>query len=105
MTNSLTGSVGEGGKNRPDDVRTVYGLFNKLLSVQLEVSDICSTELIQAIRDFQQGFMSRPDGRIDVSGRTWRKLTAATEAPATEISGSVGQGGQNRARDVRIVSA
>ncbi|CAK8719329.1 Peptidoglycan/xylan/chitin deacetylase, PgdA/CDA1 family [Candidatus Electrothrix gigas] len=103
MIRSLTGSVGENGKNRPDDVRAVYALFNRLLSVQLEVRDICSTELIRAIREFQQDFMSRPDGRIDVDGRTWKKLTAAVEVPETEISGSVGQGGQNRSRDVRII--
>jgi peptidoglycan/xylan/chitin deacetylase (PgdA/CDA1 family) len=108
MTNSLTGSVGENGKNRSDDVRTVYALFNKLLSVQLEVSDACSADLIQAIRAFQQGFMSWPDGRIDAGGRTWRKLTAAAktqETPKTEITGSVGQGGGNQARDVRIIYA
>lgn len=105
MANSLTGSVGESGKNQPDDVRAVYALFNKILSVQLEVSDVCSVELIRAIREFQQGFMSRPDGRIDVGGRTWKKLTAAAEAPETAISGSVGEGGQNRSRDVRIIYA
>ncbi len=105
MIRSLTGSVGENGKNRPKDVRAVYALFNKLLSIQLVVHDICSTELIRAIREFQQDFMSRPDGRIDVGGRTWRKLTAAVETPKTEISGSVGQGGQNRSRDVRIIFA
>lgn len=103
MANFLIGSVGENGKNRPDDVRTVYALFNKLLSVQLEVRDICSTELIRAIREFQQDFMSRPDSRIDVGGRTWKKLTAAVEVPETEISGSVGEGGQNRSHDVRII--
>ncbi|MCI5150236.1 MAG: polysaccharide deacetylase family protein, partial [Candidatus Electrothrix sp. MAN1_4] len=105
MANSLTGSVGESGRNRPDDVRAVYALFNKILSFQLEVNDICSVELIQAIREFQQEFMSWPDGRIDVDGRTWRKLIAVIETPETEISGSVGKGGQNRSRDVRIIYA
>jgi len=100
MAAFLIGSVGEGGRNRPEDVRVVYALLNKILSVQLEVSDVCSVELIRAIREFQQGFMSRPDGRIDVGGRTWKKLTAAIEAPAREISESVGEGGQNRSRDV-----
>lgn len=105
MASSLTGSVGENGRNRPDDVRAVYALLNKILLVQLEVSDICSVELIRAIREFQQDFWSRPDGRIDVGGRTWRKLIAAVEVPEKEISGSVGEGGQNRSRDVRLVYA
>lgn len=103
MANSLIGSVGENGQNRPDDVRAVYVLFNTILSVQLEVSDACSVELIRAIREFQQAFMSWPDGRIDVDGRTWRKLIAAVEAPETELTGSVGKNGQNRSQDVRLV--
>jgi hypothetical protein len=107
MPISITGSVGDaGGQNRPEDVRTVYNLFNKILSAPLAVSDQVSNELITAISDFQSAFLSRPDGRIDVGGRTWRELIAATDEPGaseTEITGSVGQGGQNRARDVRIV--
>lgn len=104
MANFITGSVGQGGQNLADDVRTVYALFNKILPTPLEVGDVSSTELLRAIRDFQEGFLSRPDSRIDVGGRTWRELTAAAERPE-EITGSVGQGGRNRARDVRIVYA
>ncbi|MCI5165422.1 MAG: polysaccharide deacetylase family protein, partial [Candidatus Electrothrix sp. GM3_4] len=106
MTNSLTGSVGQNGNNRSNDVQAVYVLFNKILPRPLAASDQVSTELVQAIRDFQQGFLSRPDGRIDAGGRTWKKLTAAAETqetPKTEITGSVGQGGQNQERDLRIV--
>jgi len=106
MPISISGSVGDsGGQNRPEDVRTVYDLFNKMLSNPLAVSDQVSEELIAAIREFQQGFLSRPDGRIDVGGRTWRELIAATNDSGTEIAGSVGQGGQNRSSDVRIVYA
>jgi peptidoglycan/xylan/chitin deacetylase (PgdA/CDA1 family) len=104
MSTSLSGSVGQGGRNRADDVRTVYTLFNKILPTPLEVSDVCSTELIRAIKDFQEGFLSRPDGRIDVGGRTWRELTAAVEKPE-KITGSVGEGGQNRPQDVRLIYA
>ena len=106
MPISISGSVGDsGGQNRPEDVRTVYDLFNKMLSNPLAISDQVSEELIAAIRDFQSAFMSRPDGRIDVGGRTWRELITATDDSGTEISGSVGQGGQNRPSDVRIVYA
>ncbi|MCI5138912.1 MAG: hypothetical protein D3922_10980, partial [Candidatus Electrothrix sp. AR1] len=106
MPNAISGSVGDsGGQNHPEDVRTVYALFNKMLSNPLAVSDQVSEELIAAIRDFQSDFLSRPDGRIDVGGRTWRELLAATADSGTEITGSVGQGGQNRSSDVRIVYA
>ena len=105
MAISITGSVGEGGRNRPEDVRTVFSLFNKILSDPLDVSDQSTDELIQAIRDFQKSFMSRPDGRIDVGRTTWRKLLAAADEPGTDIAGSVGEGGQNRAEDVRIIYA
>ena len=90
MPVSISGSVGDaGGENRPEDVRTVYALFNKVLPTPLVVSDECSTELMQAIRDFQSTFMSRPDGRIDVGGRTWRELNAAVNASDGELTGSV----------------
>ncbi|MCI5194024.1 MAG: hypothetical protein D3915_13025 [Candidatus Electrothrix sp. AU1_5] len=108
MPVSISGSVGDaGGQNRPEDVRTVYALFNKILATPLAVSEQVAEELIAAIRDFQAAFMSRPDGRIDVGGRTWQELTAAvnaSNAPAGELSGSVGDsGGLNRPRDVRII--
>ncbi|CAK8719671.1 Peptidoglycan/xylan/chitin deacetylase, PgdA/CDA1 family [Candidatus Electronema halotolerans] len=103
---SLTGSVGQGGINNAEDVRTVYELFNKILSTALPVSSQVTDALLQAILDFQKGFLSHPDGRIDVNGRTWRELTAAAERPETEeLSGSVGQGGQNRPQDVRLIYA
>ncbi len=105
MANSLIGSVGESGRNRSDDVRAVYALFNKILSVQLEVSDVCSVDLIRVIREFQQEFMSWPDGRIDVGGRTWKKLKSAAEASGNELNGSVGEGGQNHSHDVRFIYA
>ncbi len=106
MADSITGSVGQGGQNRPEDVRTIYALFNKILPDPLTISDQASDELIEAIKDFQKAFLSRPDGRIDVNGRTWRELTAAAEAQeVNEISGSVGLGGKNRPQDVRIVYA
>jgi peptidoglycan-N-acetylglucosamine deacetylase len=103
---SITGSVGQGGINHTEDLRTVYALFNKILSAPLPVSDQVSDALLQAIINFQKNFLSHPDGRIDVGGRTWRELTAAAARPeAEEISGSVGQGGQNRPQDVRLIYA
>ncbi len=101
MASSISGSVGEGGQNQAEDVRTVSTLLNKILSSPLPVSDQVSDALIQAIRDFQQDFLSNPDGRIDVNGRTWRELTAAVanldgggpEEPITEGEINVGGAG------------
>ena len=109
MVSSLTDSVGENGKNQSDDVQAVYILLNKILPTPLSVSEQVTDALIQAIRDFQKAFLSRPDGRIDVNGRTWRELTAAAERPEIEgmeeIRSSVGQGGRNYPQDVRIIYA
>ncbi len=85
MPVALAGSVGQGGKNLPDDVRLVFALFNKILPSPLPVGDQCSTELIQAILEFQKPFLSHPDGRIDVGGTTWKKLTAAAEAGSITV--------------------
>jgi peptidoglycan/xylan/chitin deacetylase (PgdA/CDA1 family) len=83
MPVSLAGSVGQGGKNFPSDVRLIFSLFNKILPAPLPAGDQCSAELIQAILDFQKAFLSRPDGRIDVGGTTWKKLNAAAAGPAS----------------------
>jgi len=77
MPVSLAGSVGRNGKNFQGDVRLIFSLFNKILPAPLAVGDQCTAELIQAIFDFQKTFLSRPDGRIDVGGTTWRRLNAA----------------------------
>lgn len=77
MPDSLAGSVGRNGKNFPSDVRLIFALFNKILPAPLPAGDQCTAELIQAIFDFQKSFLSSPDGRIDVGGTTWRKLSAA----------------------------
>uniref|UniRef100_UPI0040563BC0 polysaccharide deacetylase family protein n=1 Tax=Candidatus Electronema sp. TaxID=2698783 RepID=UPI0040563BC0 len=82
MPVSLAGSVGRNGKNFPSDVRLIFALFNKILPAPLAVGDQCSAELIKAIFDFQKSFLSRPDGRIDVGGTTWRKLNTAAAGQA-----------------------
>jgi peptidoglycan/xylan/chitin deacetylase (PgdA/CDA1 family) len=77
----ISGSVGENGRNRPEDVQTVYALFNKILPAPLAAGDVCSAALIQAVKEFQKPFLPHPDGRIDVGGTTWRKLLAAAGLP------------------------
>jgi peptidoglycan/xylan/chitin deacetylase (PgdA/CDA1 family) len=84
MPVSITASVGERGENRPDDVRQIFLLLNKKRTQPLVVSDQCSIELIQAIKEFQKDFLTNPDGRIDVGGRTWKELTASNEVQGNE---------------------
>ncbi|HPE58919.1 MAG: polysaccharide deacetylase family protein [Thiothrix sp.] len=106
MAYTLGGSVGQDGENRPEDVITVYTLLNRILLQPLPVSDQVTEELILGIITFQEGFLFRPDGRIDVGGRTWRELLHVVEAAEREeIGGSVGEGGDNHPQDVRIVYA
>ena len=86
MAFSITGSVGEGGVNRAEDVRTVYTLLNKIAANPLPITEQVTPELIQAIKDFQKDFLSQPDGRIDVNGGTWKRLVAAAGV-TPQISG------------------
>ncbi len=52
MATFITGSVGQGGQNHPENVRMVHALFRKILPAPLTTSDQVSDELIQAIKKF-----------------------------------------------------
>jgi peptidoglycan/xylan/chitin deacetylase (PgdA/CDA1 family) len=78
MPISIKASVGENGKNQKGDVKLVISLFNEINIKKLKMSDQCSLELIQAIKDFQKPIRKIPDGRIDPNGTTWKKLVVAT---------------------------
>jgi hypothetical protein len=73
----INGSVGSGGDNRADDVRVVQDLLNRAAGAGLDVDGDCGPKTVGAITDFQKGFSSRPDGRVDPDGLTMRKLRAA----------------------------
>lgn len=81
-TGSLSGSVGQGGKNSEADVVKVQVLLNahvaQLGLPPLVVDGDAADKTITAIRRFQQLVcgVAVPDGRIDVDGRTWKVLTA-----------------------------
>jgi peptidoglycan L-alanyl-D-glutamate endopeptidase CwlK len=84
---ALASSVGEKGKNLPHDVMAVQvklkakGLFPE------PANGICTPGTIAAIRKFQSGFLTHPDGRVDPGGKTWQRLTAAAPAPAKPVAG------------------
>jgi Putative peptidoglycan binding domain len=67
-------SVGQGGKNQPDDVKAVQALLNKQ-GEKLPVDGKSSPQLIAAITKFQKAKLHFGDGRIDPGGKTWAALS------------------------------
>jgi hypothetical protein len=88
MAPTLTSSVGRGGTNLPQDVRTVQSLLNQNRPAPLRPigeDGKIGHETITAIEEFQRRAvkMTRPDGRVDPNGATWRALTGtATAVPS-----------------------
>lgn len=83
---SITGSVGMNGTNKPNDVKAVQTVLNQLLSLipptrRLAVDGKLSlrpenSKTVAAIKRFQNTVegMMRPHGRIDVNGKTHKKI-------------------------------
>jgi len=70
----LSGSVGASGLNRRDDVRVVQQLLANRGIDPGTIDGLVGTKTIEAIRTMQAAFLTRPDGRIDVDGRSWNEL-------------------------------
>lgn len=92
MSVVITSSVGRGGVNRAEDVRTVQALLNRHIQPPrqpLEVDGSAGSNTIAAIEAFQQQRLSAlhisgPDGRVDPGGRTLAALAGDPIAsPAT----------------------
>lgn len=82
----IQASVGLGGHNRPADVGIIQQLLTDAGEHPGPIDRRCGRLTISAIERFQRRVLRRPDGRVDVHGPTWRRLTrtsAATPAPAT----------------------
>ena len=71
----LTAAVGAGAPNKHDDVAVVQSLLKSNGCDPGKIDGQCGAKTIAAIRKFQAGFMSTPDGRVDPHGLTWQKLT------------------------------
>ena len=95
----IAASVGLGGENRADDVKTIQKLLNEHSLPPLRALDVdgyCGDGTIAAIRHFQESKvgLKKPDGRVDPGGKTLRALldgpgqthkengTPATEEPS-----------------------
>jgi peptidoglycan hydrolase-like protein with peptidoglycan-binding domain len=77
----ITASVGRGGKNRLDDVRSVQELLNRHRSpsqTPVGVDGLMNSETIAAIEEFQKRIvdLAAPDGRVDPDGKTFKALVA-----------------------------
>ena len=86
MVQSISGAVGLGGKNRPDDVRTVQELLNKARAASglplIKVDGFIGPETIGAIKQLQMSRFGWADGRVDPDGPTLAALNGS-DAQAT----------------------
>lgn len=71
---NISGSVGAGGCNHDGDVKTVQQLLQRNGLPQLRDDGRMGPETIKAIRQYQSRFMPRPDGVIEMHGKTWSSL-------------------------------
>ena len=87
----ITASVGKGGVNRQEDVKTVQVLMNMNMDrlvpfVDLELGSGVGPTMIAAIQEFQRRHlaMPSPDGRVDPGGQSLKKLCEAIPSGLTE---------------------
>jgi len=69
----LSKSVGQGGQNVTADVTTVQALLRGR-GFEPGAAGACDAATIAAIRAFQAGFMTAPDGLIEPGHRSWQHL-------------------------------
>ncbi len=87
----LSASVGRGGVNRTADVRLVQGLLNNYpipgVTQTLKVDGKIGNNTYTRIETFQKKILNsaKPDGRVDVDGRTYNKLV---NRPNTKLASS-----------------
>jgi peptidoglycan hydrolase-like protein with peptidoglycan-binding domain len=76
----ISGSVGRGGKNHPDDVQAVQTALNRRHQAKLEVDGKCGPTTIRAIEAFQRHLgQFKPDGLVEPRRGTARVLASSEE--------------------------
>lgn len=103
MAKSISGSVGQGGRNFPlQDVLTVQYLLNCVPHTQggpspeLVLDGVCGPKTRNAIAQFQRRTFGFTDGRVDPGGRTLLALQKFDPAPNQGLGpapGAFGKGG------------
>jgi len=82
VAQSISGSVGQGGKNNLDDVKVVQSLLNSVppaqggASPRLVTDGKAGSKTVQAISRFQTNQLGHSDGRVDPGKTTFNKLVA-----------------------------
>jgi hypothetical protein len=99
-------SVGQGGKNNPEDVQAVQAALNKKMNAGLQVDGNCDNRTIAAIKAFEKALgKSRPDGLIHPGRGAARALASSApmgpppEPPSPEAPPKLGKGTLDRAPD------
>ncbi|MEM9488128.1 MAG: T6SS effector amidase Tae4 family protein [Myxococcota bacterium] len=70
----IAASVGAGAQNRASDVVIVRTLLAENGRSDGRIDGLCSPQVIEWIRDFQNKTSNLVDGRVDPNGATWRHL-------------------------------
>lgn len=73
---AISGSVGQGAKNNPADVKIIQKLLQKNGYPNLRDDGAFGPKTLDAIKSYQAKFLRQPDGVVDSNGRTFRKLVA-----------------------------
>ena len=117
IASSISGSVGRGGKNKPEDTETIQQLLNQS-GANLVVDGVVGPKTIGAIDAYQKKTFGWNDGLVEVDKQTWAALTGrpipaggdpsgtsgeTSGSIANSISGSVGRGGDNAEEDVMTI--
>lgn len=92
--NSLSGSVGEGGDNKPEDVRIVQELL-KEKGYDIAVDGSMGPQTMRTIREFQMNAFRSADGLIEPNKRSWRQLNEAGGESTSQGETSTGGEGSN----------
>lgn len=71
---SISGSVGVGGRNQYGDVKKIQQLLQRNGFPQLRDDGRIGPKTIEAIKNYQSRFMARPDGVVDIHGKTYSTL-------------------------------
>ena len=92
-SSAISASVGKSAVNKSEDVKVIQNLLNKK-GATLKVDGDCGPKTIAAIEKFQKEVLnfSVPDGKVDVGGKTWQKLS---DAALSQNQNNQGQGSNN----------
>jgi peptidoglycan L-alanyl-D-glutamate endopeptidase CwlK len=91
----ITAAVGEGARNLRSDVKAVQELLRRRGVDPGAIDGLMGPKTQAAIRRFQAGFLSRPDGVVDVGGTTWQHLAGEAPTPGAAAPSEAEWGGDS----------